>query len=196
MLFDPRDLVSVPVSRFISGLRTEIDVFIKLAEDNYVLLTKGGTSFELEQLERYQNHNVTHLYVRNSEYPTFLKQQVLIAGIVLKNENLGVYQKSAILSAAASSVFDELQRAGLSKTYYDGAKEISANVITLIESHPDLLKLIVGLNDISDDIVRHSIAVAFTSVMIAREMGWNRRDTLEKGEACSYSSETGPVTPR
>lgn len=180
MFFDSRDLVAVPVARFVSGLKTEVDVFIKLGQDNYVLLTNGGESFEIEQLNRYQDHNVSHLYVRKSDYTVFLKQQVSVAGFIIKNEDLEVYKKSEILSTVATSVYEELERVGISKTFFDNAKEISSNVTTLVSCHPDLLKLIVGLNDISSDTIRHSIAVAFTSVLIAKEMNWHRKDTLEK----------------
>ncbi len=180
MYFDPRDLVAIPLERFISGLKTEVDVFIKLSEGNFVLLTKGGESFELDQLKRYQGHNLKSLYVRQSDYPTFLKQQVSVAGIIMKNEKIEVYRKSAILSSVMNSVFDDLDRVGLNPQNLNSAKEISLNVINLIETHPDLLKLLVGLNDITDEFVRHSIAVGYTSILIAKELQWVRKDTLEK----------------
>lgn len=180
MYFDPRDVVAIPLERFISGLKTDVDVFIKLAEDNYILLTKGGDSFELDQLHRYKEYNLKCLFVRNSDLPAFLKQQVSVAGIILKNDKIEVYRKSAILSNVMHSVFDDLDRVGLNTQNLDSAREISINVINLIESHPDLLKILVGLNDVENEFVRHSIAVGFTSILVAKELKWNRKDTLEK----------------
>ncbi len=184
-------LVSVPISRFILGLKTDVDVFIKLSDQNFIFLIKAGDSFEKNQLERYKDHHIKDLYVKKEDYLKFLKKQISISDAILKNTTIDFDKKMAVFSKVAASVFDELENNGLSSTYFMMSKEIAGNVVDVVERHPDLNKLLASLTNISEDFSRHSIAVSVVSTLIAIEMGWNRRDTLEKISFASLLHDIG-----
>lgn len=174
------DMVAVPIEHFFSGLKTEVDVYIQLSDEKYVLLTKAGESFELEQLQRYQVKSLTHLHIREQDYHLFLRKQITIAGIVLNNPQFATDKKTTVVSKVAGTVYQAFQKMGFDETSFNTAKEISQQVINLVESNASIGNLLEGLKKSSEESVSHSVAVGFVAPMIGKKMGWTRTETLEK----------------
>jgi putative nucleotidyltransferase with HDIG domain len=178
---DPKsDMVAVPVEHFFSGLKTDVDVFIQLADHKFVMITRAGESFDLEQLKRYQIKNLSHLYINKDAYGTFMKKQISIAGIVLNNDQFGLGKKTQVVTKVAESIYQAIQTMGFDQVAFDAAKEISDQVINLVESHAPLAKLLEGLQKSSEETLRHSVAVSFVAPMIGQKLSWGRKETLEK----------------
>lgn len=175
-----KDMVAVPVEHFFSGLKTEVDVYIQLSDEKYVLLTKAGESFELDQLKRYQVKNLTHLYIRGQDYNLFLRKQISIAGIVLSSPQFAIDKKTNVLSKVAGSIYQSIQDMGFNNESYHSAKEISQQVINLVESNATIANLLEGLKKSSEESISHAVAVGFIAPMIGKKMGWGRSETLEK----------------
>lgn len=177
---DLDEMVAVPVERFFSGLKTEVDVYIQLSDAKYVLITKAGEAFDLAQLQRYQVKNITHLHIRTDDYSSFLNKQVSIAGIAVNNSEFAIEKKSNIVSKVAESVYQAIYQLNLNEKDLQSASEISNQVIALVESNTPLANLMESLQQSSEESLQHSVAVCFVAPMIAKKMEWTRKETLEK----------------
>jgi putative nucleotidyltransferase with HDIG domain len=175
-----KDMVAVPVEHFFSGLKTEVDVYIQLSEEKFVMITKAGESFELDQLQRYQGKHLSHLYIKTPDYQTFLKKQISIAGIVLSNAQFTMEKKTNVVSKVAESIYQSIQKLGLDESTYEPVKEISSHVTNLVEADVSISNLLESLQKSSEDTLRHSVAVSFVAPMIGKKMDWGRTETLEK----------------
>jgi putative nucleotidyltransferase with HDIG domain len=175
-----KDMVAVPVEHFFSGLKTEVDVFIQLHDKKFVLLSKAGEAFELEQLQRYQVKHLTHLYIKQLDYNAFLKKQISIAGIVLSNPQFSMDKKTNVVSRVAESIYQSIQKLGLDEGTYESAKDITRHVINLVEADTTIAHLLDSVQKSSEESLRHSVAVSFVAPMIGRKMDWGRTETLEK----------------
>ncbi len=174
------EMVSVPIESFFSGIPTSVDVYIALSETKFVLLFKAGHVVDFDQLKNYKTHQVGILHIRKDDYPKLVQKQIAIAGVILNKSEISNPIKTSILNRVAISVYEQFEKMGYTQVAFNDAREISKSVVNLINAKPQLLKLFETLNTISEEVLRHSMAVSFLSSMIGRELGWERRETLEK----------------
>lgn len=174
------EMVPVAVELFFTGLKTEMDIFIQLSDDKYVLINKVGQPFDLERLKRYKTKQITHLHIRKDDYHLFAQKQISIAGIIVKNEKFPNDKKTEVLSKISESVYKAIETLGLDITSFEAAKSLTQHVINLVESDANLSKLFEALARSSEITLKHSIAVGFIAPMIGRHLQWSRTETLEK----------------
>ena len=104
----------------------------------------------------------------------------MIAGVLVSHHSLDARQKTHVLTNAAAQVFRQLDDVGVSLEAYSQAKQVVEAVIALSENHKDLSELFSALGEVSDQLLRHSMAVCAVSTMIAQRLKWDSRATVEK----------------
>lgn len=178
---DPHlQLIPVPIQDFISGAIVPVNLYVKLSDKKFVLVSKAGNKTNREQLKTYENKTVEYLWVQKADYALFAKNNITIAGIIVTQNSLNLTQKSQVLSQAAASVFLELEHIGMGFETYSHAKQIVEATVALAENHKDLSDLLNGLSECSDYLLKHSLAVSYVSILIAHAIGWENKQTLEK----------------
>ncbi len=175
-----KDMIPVPISDFITGANVPVDLYVKLFEDKFIMVSKAGQKTDQEQLKTYENKTVEYLWVEKNDYAKFISNNLSIAGVIVKQEHLNSSQKSKVLSQAASGVFKELEEIGMGFEAYSHSKQIVEATVALVDVHKDINELFLGLKDCSDEILRHSLAVSFISVLIAQALKWENKQTIEK----------------
>lgn len=174
------ELIPISISEFIDGISVPVDLHVKLGEDKFIVISKAGQKTQKDQLSSYKNKQVEYLWVKRHEYSKVSKQNLTLAGMVVKKESINVKQKSLIVSAAANSVFTQLEHMGISIEMYHSAKQVTEATMSIVDNHADLANLLESLSQSSDDLLNHSMAVSALSVLIGNAMGWEKRITLEK----------------
>lgn len=185
------NMVAVPLESFFQGLKADVDVYIRLADEKFVLLIRSNESFDHEQLKRYQIKNLTHLHIRKEDYSVFIKRQIIIAGIVVDHEQISNKKKTEVLTHTASDIYKEIAELGINEETYHNAKQITQHIANFIETQERLTKIFESLSQLSDEIVKHSIATSLFSTMIAKQLGWTRRETLEKINLGAFLHDIG-----
>lgn len=175
------EMIPISITDFISGLAVPVDLFLRLSDDKFVLISKAGARPELGQLKTYQQKEVVYLWVKKSEYSKVSQQTIAIAGVAVKKTDLDFKQKTHVVTAAAKTVFNQLDHIGLNHQTYNEVKLVTETTVQLVESHKHLATLFESLNDCSDSLLRHSMAVSAVSTLLGWEMGWRKaKVTLEK----------------
>jgi putative nucleotidyltransferase with HDIG domain len=174
------NMVPVPISEFVSGATVPVDLFVKIGDDKFILVAKKDSKTSREQLETYETKAVFYIWVKKHEYATLVKANLTIAGIIVRHESLDTKQKTHVLTNAAGQVFRQLDEMGISMEAYTQAKQIVDATICLAESHKDLAELFAALAEVSDHLLKHSMAVCAVSTLIAQTMKWDSRATIEK----------------
>jgi len=175
-----RDLIPVPIQNFISGATVPVDLYVKLSEDKYIMVSKAGQKADQEQLKTYESKTVEYLWVERSDYSKFTRNNLTIAGVIVTQDNLNPTQKSKVLAQASAAVFLELEHIGIGFEAYSHSKQIVEATVALIDTHRDINDLFIGLKDCSDELLRHSLAVCYISVLIAQALKWENKQTIEK----------------
>lgn len=173
-------MIPIPIADFISGAMIPVDLYLRLSEDKFVLITKAGSNPNREQLMTYKNKTVEYLWIKKIDYGKFVHNNISIAGIVVNQENLTTAQKTQVLTQAAANVFTELDHMGLGFESYSHSKQIVEATVALAENHKDLSGLFATLSECSDHLLRHSMAVCAVSVLVAQVLKWENKQTIEK----------------
>lgn len=173
-------MIPIPISEFISGATVAVDLYVKLSEAKFVQIAKAGQKTQKNQLRTYENKEVHYLWVRKQDYSKLVKSNLVIAGVVVQHQALDARQKTFVLTNVANQVFRQLDNVGISFEAYSQSKQIVEATISLAENHRDLSQLFAGLAEVSDDLLRHSMAVCCVSTLIAHAMKWDSRPTVEK----------------
>lgn len=172
--------IPMSLEEFVQGLKTPVDLYVKLSEKKFVLLVKKGNIPENGQLTTYKDKKINYLWVKANEYTKLSKQNIIIAGIAVSKNSLKLEHKVQFISSATSTVFKELDHMGITQEVYENAKQVTDATLTLVETNNNLSSLFGALNSYSNDIITHSIAVSALSVLIAQSMGWQNKSTMEK----------------
>ena len=175
-----QEMLPIPIADFITALAMPVDIFVRLGDDKFVLVCKAGTKTSIEQLSSYHSKDVHYVWVRKSDYYKISNQSITIAGLAVRRGDIEAKHKTRVLSAATKTIFHQFDHIGISIGMYNDAKAVTEATVTMLESHRDLGPFFVTLQDCSDEILRHSMAVSILSTMIGVALGWEKKLTLEK----------------
>ncbi|MBX3022503.1 MAG: HD domain-containing protein [Bdellovibrionales bacterium] len=175
-----KDFVPIPIHEFVNGVTIPVDLYIRIGEEKFILVGKALTQSNVDQFKNYQNREVSYLWVRKKEYYKLAHQSISLAGIALSKKELDDTQKTTVVSAAARTMFRHVEHLGIDLETYNNSKQITEAVVGLVENHKTLSGLFKSLAKFSDQLVGHSVAVSSLSVLIAQNMGFQKKATLEK----------------
>jgi putative nucleotidyltransferase with HDIG domain len=170
----------IPINEFIQGVIVPVDLFIRLGDEKFIMVSRAGSTSDVAQFRKFQNREVEYVYVERKEYYKLTHQSITIAGIALSKREFDDSKRATLISSAARSIFRQLDSVGLDLEIYGHAKQITEAVIGLAEAHSNLAALFNSLAKFPDQIVAHSVAVSSISTLIAEGMGFQKRATLEK----------------
>ncbi|MCB0384539.1 MAG: HD domain-containing protein [Bdellovibrionales bacterium] len=177
---DTKDMIPIPIREFISGLTVPVDLYVKLGDDKYVLIAKQGTKTQKDHLSSYKEKDVDYLWVEKAAYHKISNQTIQLAGIVLSKKDLDSGKKTQVVTAAAQTMFRHLDHLGLDEMAYTQAKQVADVPVQLVECHSRISQLMESLNQCSDDLLRHSMAVSAMSTVIGQAHNWQGKGTMEK----------------
>jgi len=174
------EMIPVPITDFVVGDTMPVNVYVRLGDTKFVQVAKPGDKADPERLSSYKDKSAQYLWVKKHQYGELLKTGLQIAGFLIQSDSLSGPQKTTLLTSVAKPVFSQLEKQGLSFETYAHAKQIVDATIALAENHNDLAELFESLKDCSDELLKHSLAVCCVSTIIAQNMKWDSRSTLEK----------------
>jgi len=172
------ELVPVLRNEFINGTAFPADVFFRLTENYYILVAHAGDKANIKELKL--SDEVNFLYVKKSEFKSFVGQSISIAGVLMNRVGLSIDKKAIFISKASSSVSKELSQLGITHEALEHAKFVANNIKTLIELKSDIFAIMELFGSLSLGQLDYAMAVSMVSVALAKNMGWNMNATLEK----------------
>src|SRR5690606_22456218 len=111
-------------SEIINGTILPVDLFVLLGDNKYLLIAKSGTKTDHDRLSRFENHTITHLWVKQVDYNRFVQNNITIAGILVKQPRMEGKTKATILTNVAQAVFRDLEGTGISADSFRHAKQV------------------------------------------------------------------------
>lgn len=178
--FKPEEMVEVSREEFISGSIVPCDVYVQLSSEKYVLLARSGTKAIFTELHLAERKDVTIFHVHKDDYKSCVGQNLTVAGIVLDKESLSDEVKTNVLGRTCDTVFKEITILGFKPESMKHSQMVAQNIQKLVANKSDLNAIINLMSGISNDLIRHSMAVSAISVMIANGLGWKFPQTLQR----------------
>lgn len=177
---DLNSLVPITMDDIVPNVNLPGDVFFKLSENNFVVIGREGTREQFKDLHFFDKIKNANIYIKKPDLRKFSSLKVLSASEVMKNSKLPVETKISTLSQTLNTVFISIDQLGFNNEAFGHTKFIANSVLKIIDETPKLSSLMSIMNSISEDLVRHSMAVSMVSVLISQSKGWNNPSILEK----------------
>lgn len=177
---DLNSLVAITMDDIVPNVNLPGDVFFKLSEDNFVVIGREGTREQFKELHFFDKIKNANIYIKKPDLRKFSSLKVLSASEVMKNDKLSTEAKINTLSQTLHTVFTSIGQLGFNNEALGNTKFIANSVLKIIDETPKLSSLMTIMNSISEDLVRHSMAVSMVSVLISQSKGWNNPSILEK----------------
>jgi len=175
-----QDMIAISKDEFISGAILPADVFIQLKNKNYILLARQGQKFAFEEMHVSEKNEIHNFFIKKEDYKKCVGQHLSIAGVVLSSTKITETKKTEFLAKTTETVFKEIDQIGFSHESLEHAKNISQNISKLVENKTDIFQVVEILSNISNEIVRHSMAVSIISIILTKELGWKLPSNIEK----------------
>lgn len=174
-------LVAISLEDIIPNVTLPGDVFLKLGDSNFVIIGREGSKEQFKELHYYEKiKNCNEVFVKKMDLRKFASLRVLSANEIMKNDKVSTEAKANVLAKTLNSVFSSINHLGFNHEALGHSKFVANAVVKLIDETPKLNALMSILNSVSEDLVRHSMAVSLVSVMISQSKGWNNPSILEK----------------
>lgn len=174
-------LVPISLEDIIPNVTLPGDVYLKLSESNFVIIGREGSKEQFKELHYYEKiKSCNEVFVKKIDLRKFASLRVLSANEIMKNDKVSTEAKANVLAKTLNSVYSSINHLGFNHEALGHSKFVAAAVIKLIDETPKLTSLMSILNSVSEDLVRHSMAVSLVSVMISQAKGWNNPSILEK----------------
>ncbi len=173
-------MIPIPINDVINGVTSPVDLYVKLSDTKFVLVAKEGSTTQRDKLSNYKSKEVYYLWTPYSSYYKLAKQNITIAGVAVTKKQLNPEIKTKFIASAANSVFEQLGQIGISRDTYENVRQVSEATVSLVENHTDLASMFESFERYDNHLLKHSMAVSVVSTLIATEMGWKNKVTLEK----------------
>lgn len=177
---DLDSLVPITMDDIVPNVNLPGDVFFKLSEGNFVVIGREGTREQFKALHFFDKIKNANIYIKKPDLRKFSSLKVLSASEVMKNDKLPAEVKINTLSQTLNTVFTSINQLGFNNEALNNTKFIANSVLKVIDETPKLSSLMSIMNNISEDLIRHSMAVSMVSVLISQSKGWNNPSILEK----------------
>jgi HD-GYP domain-containing protein (c-di-GMP phosphodiesterase class II) len=184
-------MVAVSKYEFLPGLPLPTDVYVQLPNEKFVMIARKGEKKSLGDLHVGQNEGVTTFFVPRADYLTGVEQNIRIAGILIRKSDISVSRRSVMLQTSAQSVYNSLEHLGVSSTMIGHSKSTVESVVTLVSSREDYFQVIDALGLTSDRLTKTSLAGSALAVIVAREMGWTSKESVEKLALAAFLRDVG-----
>jgi putative nucleotidyltransferase with HDIG domain len=170
----------VSIEEFVARPKVEFDIFIRLQSARFLKVAYQGESLDISRLKNYQNRGVTHLYIQKDDFGKLVAFNLQVAKVLQKTGSVDAEKKVRFIRYTAESVMERCHIDGVNKESFNEAKEFVNLALDAITSNPDMLDLLTIMQEHSDALYAHGLAVSVYSVMIAKRLEYTSSQTLFK----------------
>ncbi|MAF78890.1 MAG: hypothetical protein CME60_12055 [Halobacteriovoraceae bacterium] len=174
------DFCKIDLKKFITGSISCCSIFVKIRTNHYVKIAEKNDSLSINKIKEYEKRDLNFLYVLKDDFSELVGFNLkLMKAVSVKNNISGQkvlnfinFSNSIILENAFFRQFDN--RTLLDIEYY------SKMVLNILKRSDSLMKMLMNLNESSNNLYAHSLSTAVVSYLIAKRVGWNSEPTLCK----------------
>jgi hypothetical protein len=87
MELSSKDFMPIPIADFTQGMTIPVDLYIRIADEKFIMVAKASTHSNVDQFKNYQNKEVSYLWVRKKEYYKIAHQSVSLAGVSMSKKD-------------------------------------------------------------------------------------------------------------
>lgn len=161
----------VPIEDFVSEKNPDYGVYIKVSTTKYIKIVHEGGKLLPERIETLMSKGINYLYIKKEDFHKLVGFTVLLSK-AMTNVSISNEKKARFLKYTGEVVLEQVLVSGINRQSFRASREFVLTTIETISKNQDLLRTLDMLNEHSDYLYAHSVAVSLYSIMIAQELGY------------------------
>lgn len=174
------DYCKLNIDDFVTGKQIKFDIFIRLSKDKYVKIAHEGDDIPVDRIRVYKSKNITHLYMRRTDFARYIGFSLEIAKKLPKAAHISSEKKVNFLKHTGEIILEQCFLNELTEGVFDNAKNAIETTVSILFDMPDMGALLQSLNQHSDHLYAHCVGVSFYSSLIGKAMKWENQRTIYK----------------
>jgi HD-GYP domain-containing protein (c-di-GMP phosphodiesterase class II) len=174
------DYCQISIDDFISGQKIDLNLYVKLNDEKFLLIARAGEPLPPERLVAYREKKLQHLYVSRSDYEVYLSLQLRLLKAIEATKALDADKRLQVLKHANETILQRVYLPGVDPGAFTQAKAFTEATVALTASHGDVSGLLDALNATSEHLYAHSVGVTLYSLIVAKKLGWTSPGALLK----------------
>jgi putative nucleotidyltransferase with HDIG domain len=170
----------VPIEDFISEKNTDYGIYIRLTNNKYIKVAHKGGKLEEERIKNFKDKGIHYLYVKKNDFDKLVGFAIYINNVLTQSDAINQEKKMRFMRYTGELVMEHVFVKGMDQKALIEAKDFLNSTIETISADPNINALLETLNQHTDYLYVHSLAVASFSYMVAREMGYTNTPILFK----------------
>lgn len=156
-------------------------IFARLSDKKFVKILNENDIFGSEELERFRNKKISHLFIQRDHAKEFLKRQIEIYSTIAQSKELKTEERIVLGDEISSAVHDLASNFGFSEELEALTKTGVDLALKTISTSTSLMNLLKNLNLSSGNYLAiHSSRLPFMANQITKMMGWDSEGTSYK----------------
>ncbi|MGE0616842.1 MAG: HD domain-containing phosphohydrolase [Bacteriovoracia bacterium] len=166
------EFMKLSLEDFVSGKQIQSDIYIRMNETKYLKIAHQGEDLEVHRIRAYREKNVRHLYMKKADFSRYVGFSLKLSEGV-KNAKIEPDRKARFFKHTGEIILEQLHMEGVDEDTFADSKVFLENSLEVISEDAEAFNLLDMLNQHSNFLYAHSLAVSFFSLMLAKTVGWN-----------------------
>ncbi len=182
---------AIRIDEFTTGHEIRYDIYIRISKKKYIKIASGGENLNHEQINRFKEKGLAHLYLTKNDFRKYLGFNIDLAKKVIGAEQIEMRRKVGFLMQTSMETTKNLFVNEVDRESFETAKEAVVMSLDLMAESPNIFDMLEGLRTHADHLYAHSLAVSIYSTMIAKKIGWTSPRTVAKVSMCGLFHDIG-----
>lgn len=144
------------------------DIYCRLSETKALKVVNAYDIINTELLQRLKDKGMSRLFLKRQDY-----KKLIAINAYSDNKGLEGKERLAWINSISHSLLDDVYHDDINVETFFAAKQIVENTLDLVADNSMMFELIKSLNELNNDIYKHSLGMSVYSVLIASKMGMN-----------------------
>lgn len=166
------DFCKVPIEEFVAQPKIEFDIYVKLQSARYLKIAHQGEILDVARLNHYKEKGVCHLHIKVSDFDKLVKFNMQVSQLIQSSDKISREKKVRFARYSAEVLLERCYVADMNKEAFGEAQNFVQKSLGVITENQNMMDLLGLLNDHSDHLYAHCLAVSAYSVMIAKNMNY------------------------
>lgn len=173
-----------PIDLYHGGKVAAVDLYINLSDRKFVRIVKKGQVFDDQRVENYVSHEITHLFITQSDYIEHASSQLELAEKIVQIAKIKKTEsaRKVICQSLARSVQTialELYELEITPSAIERAKLICGYLANGLDSEYEPSIIFELVNSIPHNLVKQSVAVSMIASILGHALGWKNIENIK-----------------
>jgi putative nucleotidyltransferase with HDIG domain len=170
-------MVTVSKGFFVDGMILAVPVYLKMKDDNYLIIGKRGEKANFTNLHSFKNPQ-SLVFVKKEDHSKLIHHMTDVTDKILSAPQVSGELKTRFILGLTESAINSFDGKGFANV--GQLQKVSGFLVKLNESVSNFNDVLTILSDMSDEEAKHSTATAMIAVMLSEEMQMNHKAAQEK----------------